>query len=197
MQQLFELLDKYNLADEDDLPLIDTEIWQKFGTEGCVFVLDMSGFTQTVHHKGIVHYLSMVRKMQLAAGPIIEKYKGSIVKFEADNVYATFDTVKKAVDASIAINLALNAMNILTEDDKDIQVGIGIGYGKYLLIPKHDFFGDAVNKGAKLGEDFAKAGEILLTVEAYEKLDNKEDYSFEEKVYNVSALMIQGYKVNM
>lgn len=195
MEKLVELLDKYNLADEDDLSLIETEIWQKFEATTGVFVLDMSGFTQTVQEKGIIHYLSMVRKMQLAVAPIIEKYKGSIIKFEADNVFATFDNVKKAVEASIAINLALNAMNILTDEDKDIAVGIGIGYGKILLIKGKDFFGDAVNKASKLGEDFAKAGEVLLSVEAYEALDNKEDYTFEEKVYNVSALMIKGYKV--
>lgn len=195
MEKLVELLDKYNLADEDDLSLIETEIWQKFEATTGVFVLDMSGFTQTVQEKGIIHYLSMVRKMQLAVAPIIEKYKGSIIKFEADNVFATFDNVKKAVEASIAINLALNAMNILTDEDKDIAVGIGIGYGKILLIKGKDFFGDAVNKASKLGEDFAKAGEVLLSVEAYEALDNKEDYTFEEKVYNISALMIKGYKV--
>jgi class 3 adenylate cyclase len=197
MEKLVALLDKYNLADEDDLPLIETEIWQKFGTEACIFVLDMSGFTQTVQEKGIIHYLSMVRKMQLAAQPIIEKYKGSIVKFEADNIYATFEGVKKAVEASIAINLALNAMNILTDEDKDISVGIGIGYGKILLLKNKDFFGDAVNKAAKLGEDFAKEGEILLSVDAFEALAHKDDYTFEEKVYNISALMIKGYKVIM
>jgi class 3 adenylate cyclase len=195
MEKLVALLDKYNLADEDDLSLIETEIWQKFEATTTVFVLDMSGFTQTVQEKGIIHYLSMVRKMQLAVQPIIEKYRGTIIKFEADNVYATFESVKKAVEASIAINLALNAMNILTDEDKDIAVGIGIGYGKILLIKGKDFFGDGVNKAAKLGEDFAKAGDILLSVDAYEALTSKEDYTFEEKVFNISALMIKGFRV--
>jgi adenylate cyclase len=195
MVKLVSLLDKYNLADEDDLSLIETEIWQKFEATTTVFVLDMSGFTQTVQEKGIIHYLSMVRKMQLAVQPIIEKYKGTIIKFEADNVYATFESVKKAVEASIAINLAINAMNILTDEDKDIAVGIGIGYGKILLIKGEDFFGDAVNKASKLGEDFANAGDILLSVDAYEALTNKEDYTFEEKVFNISALMIKGFRV--
>lgn len=195
MKKLVELLDKYNLADEDDLGHIETEIWQNYGSEACVFVLDMTGFTVTVEQKGIIHYLSMVRKMQLAAGPIIEKYKGTVVKYEADNVYATFESVKKAVEASIAINLALDAMNILTDDDKDIMVGIGIGYGKFLHIKEHDFFGDAVNKASKLGEDFAKGGDILLTPEALEHFDGKEEYKFEEKVFSISATMLKAYKL--
>lgn len=195
MKTLVELLDQYNLADDDDLGLIENEIWQSFGTEGCVFVLDMSGFTVTVQEKGIVHYLSMVRKMQLAVGPIIEKYKGQVVKYEADNIFAVFGTVKKAVDAAIAINLALDAMNILTDEDKDIQVGIGIGYGKFLHIKGHDFFGDAVNKASKLGEDFAKAGEVLLSTEALDKLENKDEHTFEEKVFSISATLIKGYKL--
>jgi class 3 adenylate cyclase len=86
-------------------------------------------------------------------------------------------------------------MNILTDEDKDIAVGIGIGYGKILLIKGKDFFGDAVNKAAKLGEDFAKAGDILLSVDAYEALTSKEEYTFEEKVFNISALMIKGFRV--
>lgn len=195
MQKLVELLDKYNLSDDVDLHLLETEIWQKFGTEGCVFILDMSGFTQTVQNKGIVHYLSMVRKMQLAAAPIIERYKGEIIKYQADNIYATFESVRKAIDASVAINLAINAMNILTDDDKDIHVGIGISYGKFLLLKGEDYFGDPVNKACKLGEDFAEGGEILLTEDAIQKLDNKNEYTFEEKIYSVSALMIRGYKV--
>lgn len=195
MQKLVELLDKYNLADEVDLPLIEGEIWQKYRAEKCVFVLDMSGFTETVASKGIVHYLSMVRKMQLAAAPIIEQYKGEIVKYEADNIFAVFESIRKAIDAAVSINHALNAMNILTGDDKDIRVGIGIGYGEFLYLPGKDFFGDAVNKACKLGEDFAKAGEILLTDDAYNKLQNKEDLEFEENVYSVSAMMLRGYKV--
>lgn len=195
MQKLVDLLDKYNLSDDVDLPLLETEIWQKYGAEGCVFILDMSGFTQTVHNKGIVHYLSMVRKMQLAAAPIIERYKGEIVKYQADNIYAIFESVRKAVDAAIALNMAINAMNIVTGDDKDIFVGIGISYGKYLYLKGEDYFGDPVNKACKLGEDFAQSGEILLTEEALQQLENKADYQFEEKVYSVSALMIRGYKV--
>lgn len=195
MQKLVELLDKYNLADDVDLPLLEKEIWQKFGTTGFVFCLDMSGFTATVASKGIVHYLSMVRKMQLAAAPIIERYKGEIIKYEADNIFAVFSDVRKAIDASISINMAINAMNILTDEDKDIHVGIGIGYGEFLLIKGNDFFGDPVNRACKLGEDFSKAGEVLLTEEAYQQLANKDDFKFEEKIYNVSALMIKGYKV--
>lgn len=195
MDKLYSLLDKYNLADEDDLTLIEEEIWNKFGAEKCIMVLDMSGFTQTVAEKGIVHYLSMIRKMQLATEPIIAQYKGNIVKYEADNIFAVFDSVKKCIDASVAVNMAMNAMNILTDERSDIEVGIGIGFGKILLIAESDFFGDQVNITSKLGEDFAKGGEILLSEAAFTKLDAKDDYEFQENVYSVSALMIKGMKL--
>ena len=62
--------------------------------------------------------------MQLIAQPIVEKAGGEVVKFEADNCFAMFDSALAAVQAAIAINHAFNEINIYTADQFDIRVAI-------------------------------------------------------------------------
>jgi adenylate cyclase len=156
--------------DQDERQKIDATLWREFGKVKAVLVMDMSGFSLLSHRHGIVHYLSMVRRMQLTSKPIIEKHGGLVVKFEADNCFALFDEPLPAVRAAIALNTAFFAMNVLTEDQFDIRVAIGIDYGDVLLIGGPDYFGNAVNRASKLGEDIGSPGEILVTATAFQKI---------------------------
>jgi adenylate cyclase len=61
-------------------------------------------------------------------------------------------------------------MNVHTQEEFNIRVGIGIDYGEVLLIGGPDYFGMAVNRASKLGEDVANSGEILITKTAFDIL---------------------------
>ena len=141
-------------------------IWENYGTENTVLALDMFGFSLLTRKYGIVHYLSMIRRMQLTVEPIINGHGGRVIKFEADNCFALLPNPLSAARAAITIQHALAASNLLTADELDIQVSIGIDYGKMLIVNGEDIFGDAVNRACKLGEDIGTAGEILITKEA-------------------------------
>jgi adenylate cyclase len=156
--------------DQGEREKIKATLWKEFGKVKAVLVMDMSGFSLLTQRHGIVHYLSMVRRMQLTSKPIIEKHGGVVVKFEADNCFAMFDEPLPAVRAAIALNTAFFAMNVLTEDQFDIRVAIGIDYGDVLLIGGPDYFGNAVNRASKLGEDIGSPGEILVTAAAFKKI---------------------------
>ena len=128
-----ELLIKYTQADiKPAQEEIEKTLWAEFGTTRAVFVMDMSGFSRLTQKYGIVHYLSMVLRMQLTSQPIIESLGGQVVKFEADNCFAMFDAVLPAVEAAARLNTAFDAFNRFTEDAFDIQVAIGIDYGDVL-----------------------------------------------------------------
>jgi adenylate cyclase len=72
-----ELLLLYAQENEKDTrKKIEATLWQEFGKVKAVFVMDMSGFSLISHRHGIVHYLSIVRRMQLTTKPIIEKFRG-------------------------------------------------------------------------------------------------------------------------
>lgn len=196
MTEFLGLLDKYNESPIEDHPDVEKQIWDIYGKEVAIFVLDMSGFSQLVQKHGILHYLAMVRRMQVAVKPIVEKFGGSVVKFEADNCFAHFPDVEKAIRAAIAINIGLGAMNTMTDETKDIHVSIGIGYGKILLIEGKDYFGNAVNLASKLGEDIADRGEILVNDEAIKQLGEEvSDFKFEKSKMTISGIELPVNKV--
>jgi adenylate cyclase len=48
---------------------IKNQLWQRFGAQKSVLVMDMSGFSRLTQKYGVIHYLSMVRRMQLITKP--------------------------------------------------------------------------------------------------------------------------------
>jgi len=142
---------------------IESQLWDKYGATVTIMVVDMSGFTRLSREHGIVHYLSMVRRMQLTSRPIIESYQGRVVRFEADNAYACFAHPEDAIRAAVSLNLAMDAANIVTPDELDIRLSCGIDHGECLIPGDDDFFGTPVNNASKLGEDLGEPGQILVT----------------------------------
>ncbi len=163
---------------------LENEIWQKYGSESTAFVLDMSGFSLLTRKYGIVHYLSMIRRMQLTVEPIITSHGGRIIKFEADNCFAVFPEPSSAARTAITIQHAIAASNLLTQEDMDIHVTIGIDYGKILILNEEDMYGDAVNRACKMGEDIGNADEILITKEAMDMIP--EEAQIDGKLIEVS-----------
>lgn len=162
MRHLYGLLDEYSYFTGDEAKAIEAQIWQTYGCDRAVLVLDMSGFSRLTRRFGIVHYLAMVRRMQKTAGPLVAEHGGEVVKFEADNLFATFVDCKAAVTCALAIQDGFRRSNQATVDDKDVHVSIGIAWGRILVVANSDYFGDAVNIACKLGEDLAKPEEILI-----------------------------------
>lgn len=189
-----------NFSQAEDLEVrkrIETELWQEYGMERAVFVLDMSGFSMLTRKYGIVHYLSMVRRMQLTTEPIVKSYGGSMIKYEADNCFAIFPDPLAAVKAALAMQHAFEASNLMTSDDLDIYIACGIDYGKILVIQGEDCFGDAVNRASKLGEDVAAAGEILITKEAMDMVPPEAGVEAREMTISISGINVTAYSISI
>jgi len=174
---------------------IEAELWSEYGAEKVVFVLDMSGFSLLTRKYGIIHYLSMVRRMQLTSEPIVKTYGGSLIKYEADNCFAVFPDTLSAVHAAISLQLAFDASNLLTSDDFDVHIACGIDHGKILIVGNEDCFGDAVNRACKLGEDVAAAGEILVTQDAIKTITSELDFQLREVNISISGIDIPAYAI--
>ena len=174
---------------------IEKSLWETFGEEQAVFVLDMSGFSRLTRKYGIIHYLSMVRRMQLTTGPIVQSYDGYMIKYDADNCFALFPTPLSAINAAIAMQHAFDAANLLTVDELDIRVACGIDYGRILVVGSDDCFGDAVNRASKLGEDVAEAGDILVTKDAMDLVPSEAGIKSREINISVSGINIPAYAV--
>ena len=190
-----QLLQFSQAASDEGRQKIEAQLWNEYGTEQVVFLLDMSGFSLLTRKYGIVHYLSMVRRMQLTVEPIIKAYEGSMLKFEADNCFAIFPDTLPAIRAAIAMQLAFDASNLLTSDEFDVRISCGIDYGKILIIGNEDCFGDAVNRACKLGEDVAAAGEILVTRDAMDRIHPEADIKRHAVNISISGITIPAYAI--
>ena len=191
-----DLLLAYAQADDaEERQAVEDELRQRFGAELTVLVVDMSGFTRLTRSHGLVHYLSMVRRMQLTAQPIIESYGGRVVKFEADNAFAAFECPGDAVRAAVALNMAMESANLLTPDELDIHLACGIDHGECLLPGDHDYFGNAVNLASKLGEDLGLPGQILVTDKAMAAIPEALDIRAEPVTFSISGLELNAWSI--
>ncbi len=195
-QRFADMLLQY--AQETDIAArqeIESTLWREFGALKAVLVLDLSGFSLLTQKFGIVHYLSMVHRMQLISQPIIEQAGGEVVKFEADNCFAMFNAPLAAVQASIELNRAFDRINVYTQEEFDIRVAIGIDYGDVLLIGGPDYFGAPVNNASKLGEDQARPGEILITQAALAQIPQEANIQAEPVQLALSGILIDAASI--
>jgi class 3 adenylate cyclase len=196
ISKIDQLLNDYIIQNnEESRKMIEDQIWDHYGREGAIFVLDMADFSLKTKTHGIVYYLSLIKKMQQTVEPIIQNRSGQLVKFEADNVFAFFNSPENALQAGIDMKVAFEAANTKNPEDFDIFISIGIDYGKFLYLEdEHDFFGDPINIASKLGEDLARKGEILMTDHAYHLLPGIH-YRSEPVEFEISGLVINSYKI--
>lgn len=188
---LNRLLDQRNEHPEA-LARIDAQIQSDFEATRAIFVLDMCGFSRLTMKHGIVHYLALIRRMQRVVLPCIEAEGGTLLKTEADNVFATFAEVPPALRAAQAIMTELALRNRGLPEDWDVHVGVGLGFGPLLLVGDHDAYGNEMNLASKLGEDLAQAGDILLTEAAYQRAGRKKS-SLAKHSARVSGLRLDYY----
>jgi class 3 adenylate cyclase len=162
-----ELLSRYaEQRDNDTRKEIERDLWEHHGRTFTVLIVDMVGYTKALRQHGLIYYLSMIRRMQVLVEPLVEKFGGTMVKFEADNADARFPTPVEAIQMAIALNKELEAINQRTPEELDLHVSCGIDHGECLLPDPGHFYGQPVVYASKLGEDIARPGQILVTHEA-------------------------------
>ena len=179
----------------ESLAKIDQQIHEIFGQTHAIFVLDMCGFTRLTMEHGITHFLAMIHRLRTLVCPVIIQHGGSVVKTEADNIFAVFPDVHEALDAAIHAQRCLHQVDAVLPDDWDLVASIGIGFGEILIIHGEDFFGNEVNLATKLGEDIAGPDEIFLTPAARARiLDAK--FRLAELQTKISGVPTVLYRVN-
>jgi class 3 adenylate cyclase len=82
---------------------------------------------------------------------------------EGDSMLVIFKRSSKAISCAINMQKLLHNYNQDKPETDKVLLCVGIGFGEMLRIGDRDVFGAEVNASSKLGEDIAKAGEILVT----------------------------------
>lgn len=187
-------------ADETDAEkaeVVRQRIWERFGTNGTVFISDMASFSSTSRKLGVCHFLKLIYRARSLVRPVIERNNGTLLKCDADNCYAFFKNPDDAINASFDVSSALYKLNDAFGLAEQIYLSIGIDYGRVLLIDDIDFFGDPVNTASKLGEDLAVRAETLVTERAIARAKFEAPELAEKMVARISEIEINYVRLPM
>lgn len=146
-----------------DTAKIDRTIWDLFGERWAVMFTDLSGFSRQVASFGIIHFLQIIHEQRKLLLPVVASHDGILIKTEADSFLVIFRRATSAVRCAVAMQEVCRHVNARRKDDEKILLCVGIGHGEILRVGDTDVYGAEVNAASKLGEDTARAGEILLT----------------------------------
>ncbi len=161
-QRLEKLIESRTQTDADK-SAVDARIWELFGEQWAVMFTDLSGFSRRVNDYGIVHFLQTIYESHRLLVPCIDQHNGILLKIEGDSMLVIFKRPERALECALAMQSTLRSYNMRKPANEQVLLCMGMGYGDMLKIGDEDVFGAEVNAASKLGEDMAKAGDILIT----------------------------------
>jgi adenylate cyclase len=160
--RLWQLIDERTRPGADTAR-IDERIWDLFGEDWAIMFTDLSGFSRQVATFGITHFLQVIHEQKKLLLPIVANHDGILIKIEADSFLILLKRATAAVACAVAMQHACQNTNKRRMPEEQILLCVGIGMGRILRIGDSDCYGQEVNAASKLGEDTAKANEVLVT----------------------------------
>ncbi len=103
--------------------------------------------------------------------PVVEEFRGNVVKRMGDGWIVEFASVSDAVDCAMRFQLGL-------ADHEIIRLRTGIHIGE-VVFEDEDVFGEGVNVAARL-EELAEPGEVLISDTVHNSLDEKSVRQFSD-----------------
>ncbi len=161
-ERLWALIQERTLPGAD-LKRIDRRIWDLFGEEWAVMFTDLAGFSRQTAAFGIIHFLQVIHQKKNLLLPIVADHDGVLCKTEADSFLVIFRRPESAVRCAVEMQRASQKASERRVPEEQVLLCVGLGYGKVLRVGEREVWGQEVNAAAKLGEDTAKAHEILVT----------------------------------
>jgi class 3 adenylate cyclase len=193
-QSRLEQLIQRRISNPNDHEKIDSKIWDLFGEEWAIMFTDLSGFSRNVSEFGIIHFLQVISESDQLFLPLIDQHDGFFLKRDGDSILSIFRNTNKAIQCSVEMQKACNHYNKTKQEIEKILLCVGLGYGKVLRIDQ-DVFGQEVNSAAKLGEDTAEAGEILVTEAITENCSENFAFArFKKEIPGVGKIYSLKYK---
>ncbi|MDG1483860.1 MAG: hypothetical protein P8R54_29990 [Myxococcota bacterium] len=142
-------------------PAAVDELERRHLTETAILVVDFSEMVRRAPAHGIVTALARARAVMDAIKPAVTAHGGQVVSPLADALLATLPSPADALHAALDGQQALRQRH--PDSPCTLSTGIGLGFGKCLLVAEAGIFGEAVSRARVLGGDTALPGEILVT----------------------------------
>ena len=162
--------------------MTEAEFSDKYHHERAVLSIDMTGFTSSAMRRGELQSLLRIMDAQRVAIPVMQELGADLIRCFADDIVALFHDPNVALDAAFETHRRIQLFNKSElASDNPTNCCAGIGFGRVFAIGPNLAQGDEMNRASKLGEDIARANEILVTERAYAALANRDDIHFESQ----------------
>ncbi len=167
MENIEDLLRKRKeLVDE-----IDKQIKENYTKPVTLLFTDIADSTRYFETMGDIRGRQMIQTHNDLLFPVIEKYKGRIIKTIGDSIMASFDDPEKSVRCAVEMQKKLSDYNKKQDGTHKIKVRMGLHFGE-AVVDGVDLFGDMVNTSARV-EARANADEIIISSSLKDRIDEK------------------------
>jgi adenylate cyclase len=143
-----------------------------------ILAADVVGFTRLMaadEQGTYAHYKALHEEI---SKPLIEKYRGRMVKLTGDGFLAEFGSVIDAVECAIRLQQGWRDSQDNVPQERRLVFRAGINLGD-VIFENEDIYGDGVNLAVRL-EGLADPGGICLSEDAYRQVRNKISSVFED-----------------
>jgi len=180
-EMLLGRLIEERLSGKADVAEIDQRIRALFEEEWCVVVTDVAGFSRQASDAGVIPGLCLMYELRRMARPIIEASGGHVIKTLADSYLIMFRRPADGLRSMLQLQQSLGRYNDGRPSEQQLNIRVGLGFGKVLKVDDENVFGVEVIFAAKLGVEVARPGEIVVSGSAREALASFPGVSFEER----------------
>jgi len=143
-----------------------------------ILFTDIENSTKYWDQFGDVQGRLMVDRHNRLLFPVVQKFKGRIIKTIGDSIMASFTKPEHAIKAAVAMQQTM-AMERQGDDTFNISIRIGIHTGDG-IVEKGDVYGDIVNVAARV-EKISKGDEILVSQATVAYIDDEYAFTFKRK----------------
>ncbi|HLA49850.1 MAG TPA: adenylate/guanylate cyclase domain-containing protein [Thermodesulfovibrionia bacterium] len=153
---------------------LDKLFKEKFTRLITVMFTDLKGSTAIAEMQGDLASRSLIKQHNDIVFPIVAKNQGVLVKTMGDGTMSYFNKPQDSIRAAIEIQKGIDQFNLEKKTKVPILIRIGIHTGQGIVEEK-DIFGDVVNVASRF-EGQANPGEICISEETYNALDDKSEF---------------------
>jgi len=147
---------------------------EKFQRVLTVMFTDLKGSTAIAEASGDLAVRAMLKNYHDLCTTSVKSNEGTMVKTIGDGTLSHFTSALAACRAAAAIQRGMEQINISKKYPTLLLARIGLHTGECIL-EKNDIFGDVVNTASRF-ESSAHAGEILVSEDTYNALEDKTEF---------------------
>jgi len=129
----------------------------------------LTGGDEEGTHRQVMEVLDYASQQISEAG-------GNVLRYSGDAILAEFSSAVSAVNTAVEIQREMASKNHQVDDDKKVQIRIGINIGD-VIEDRGEVFGDGVNLAARL-EAAAPEGGICISASVHEQVLGKLEVEF-------------------